>query len=209
MREVDGVDGAWLRTERAVVNAILRGVRVIDPLGRLDAVGQDVWIDGGKILAIYHHIDADGRAGRRPDARRRRRAVRALPGVHRPARSSASAGRRRGGDAAERLARGCSRRVHARRRDGQHDTADRHTGACCRSPRHGREPAGVDPAGCGADSRSRGRRAGRHQDVASRPVPSRSATTVATRCRRGSSRSRLPRRDTSTGRCSCIPRTRR
>ena len=42
------------------VNAILRGVRVIDPLGRLDAAGQDVWIDGGKILAIYHHIDAAG-----------------------------------------------------------------------------------------------------------------------------------------------------
>jgi dihydroorotase len=42
------------------VNAILRGVRVIDPLARLDTTGQDVWIDGGKILAIYHHIDADG-----------------------------------------------------------------------------------------------------------------------------------------------------
>jgi dihydroorotase len=42
------------------VNAILRGVRVIDPLGRLDATGQDVWLDGGKILAIYHHIDAAG-----------------------------------------------------------------------------------------------------------------------------------------------------
>ncbi len=42
------------------MNAILRGVRVIDPLGRLDETGQDVWIDGGKILAIYHHIDADG-----------------------------------------------------------------------------------------------------------------------------------------------------
>jgi dihydroorotase len=42
------------------VNAILRGVRVIDPLARLDATAQDVWIDGGKILAIYHHIDADG-----------------------------------------------------------------------------------------------------------------------------------------------------
>jgi dihydroorotase len=42
------------------VNAILRGVRVIDPLGRLDATGQDVWIDGGKILAIYHHIDIPG-----------------------------------------------------------------------------------------------------------------------------------------------------
>jgi len=42
------------------VNAILRGVRVIDPLGRLDATGQDVWVDGGKILAIYHHIEAAG-----------------------------------------------------------------------------------------------------------------------------------------------------
>ena len=42
------------------MNAILRGVRVIDPLARLDTSGQDVWIDGGKILAIYHHIDADG-----------------------------------------------------------------------------------------------------------------------------------------------------
>ncbi len=42
------------------MNAILRGVRVIDPLGRLDAAGQDVWLDGGKILAIYHHIDAAG-----------------------------------------------------------------------------------------------------------------------------------------------------
>ena len=42
------------------MNAILRGVRVIDPLGRLDAAGQDVWIDGGKILAIYHHIEAAG-----------------------------------------------------------------------------------------------------------------------------------------------------
>jgi dihydroorotase len=42
------------------VNAILRGVRVIDPLGRLDAAGQDVWLDEGKILAIYHHIEAAG-----------------------------------------------------------------------------------------------------------------------------------------------------
>jgi dihydroorotase len=42
------------------MNAILRGVRVIDPLARLDASAQDVWIDGGKILAIYHHIDAAG-----------------------------------------------------------------------------------------------------------------------------------------------------
>jgi dihydroorotase len=46
--------------EPFAVNAILRGVRVIDPLGRLDAAGQDVWMDGGKILAIYHHIDAAG-----------------------------------------------------------------------------------------------------------------------------------------------------
>src|ERR1700693_1802667 len=42
------------------MTAILRGVRVIDPLARLDVTAQDVWIDGGKILAIYHHIDADG-----------------------------------------------------------------------------------------------------------------------------------------------------
>jgi dihydroorotase len=42
------------------MNAILRGLRVIDPLGRLDATGQDVWLDGGKILAIYHHIEAAG-----------------------------------------------------------------------------------------------------------------------------------------------------
>lgn len=42
------------------MNGILRGVRVIDPLGRLDAAGQDVWLDGGKILAIYHHIEAAG-----------------------------------------------------------------------------------------------------------------------------------------------------
>ena len=41
------------------MNAILRGVRVIDP-GRLDATRQDVWLDAGKILAIYHHIDAVG-----------------------------------------------------------------------------------------------------------------------------------------------------
>ena len=57
--------GGWGRwclaaPERSAVNAILRGVRVIDPLGRLDAPGQDVWLDGGKILAIYHHIDAAG-----------------------------------------------------------------------------------------------------------------------------------------------------
>ncbi|TME44624.1 MAG: hypothetical protein E6I55_10775 [Chloroflexi bacterium] len=39
------------------VNFILRGVRVIDPLARLDAHGQDVWIDSGRIVAIYHHID--------------------------------------------------------------------------------------------------------------------------------------------------------
>jgi len=39
------------------VNFILRGVRVIDPLARLDAHDQDVWIDSGRIVAIYHHID--------------------------------------------------------------------------------------------------------------------------------------------------------
>ena len=39
------------------MNFILRGVRVIDPLARLDAHGQDVWIDSGRIVAIYHHID--------------------------------------------------------------------------------------------------------------------------------------------------------
>jgi dihydroorotase len=39
------------------MNFILRGVRVIDPLARLDAPRQDVWIDSGRIVAIYHHID--------------------------------------------------------------------------------------------------------------------------------------------------------
>jgi dihydroorotase len=39
------------------MNAILRGVRVIDPLGRLDVAGQDVWIDDGRIVAIYRHIE--------------------------------------------------------------------------------------------------------------------------------------------------------
>ena len=84
------------------MNAILRGVRVIDPLGRLDAVGQDVWIDGGKILAIYHHIEAAGVPIVGPHTRRGLGTVRALPRVHRPARAPAATGRRRGGDAAVR-----------------------------------------------------------------------------------------------------------
>ena len=39
------------------MNFILRGVRVIDPLARLDARSQDVWMDSGRIVAIYHHIE--------------------------------------------------------------------------------------------------------------------------------------------------------
>ena len=38
------------------MNVILRGVRVIDPLARLDAAGQDVWLSEGRIIAIYKHI---------------------------------------------------------------------------------------------------------------------------------------------------------
>jgi dihydroorotase len=38
------------------MNCILRGVRVIDPLARLDATGQDVWICDGRIVAIYRNI---------------------------------------------------------------------------------------------------------------------------------------------------------
>src|ERR1035437_2452135 len=38
------------------MNCIIRGVRVIDPLARLDAVGQDVWLSDGRIIAIYKHI---------------------------------------------------------------------------------------------------------------------------------------------------------
>ena len=40
----------------SVVNVILRGVRVIDPLAKLDASGQDVWISDGRIVAIYRQI---------------------------------------------------------------------------------------------------------------------------------------------------------
>jgi dihydroorotase len=38
------------------MNCILRGIRVIDPLGRRDAVGQDVWLSEGRIIAIYKHM---------------------------------------------------------------------------------------------------------------------------------------------------------
>ncbi|HYA01388.1 MAG TPA: dihydroorotase [Candidatus Binatia bacterium] len=38
------------------MNCILRGVRVIDPLGRRDALGQDVWLSEGRIIAIYKHM---------------------------------------------------------------------------------------------------------------------------------------------------------
>jgi dihydroorotase len=38
------------------MNCIIRGVRVIDPLARLDAAGQDVWLSDGRIIAIYKHI---------------------------------------------------------------------------------------------------------------------------------------------------------
>ncbi|MFN2451751.1 MAG: dihydroorotase [Candidatus Dormibacteria bacterium] len=38
------------------MRVILRGVRVIDPLAQLDAVGQDVWIDRGRIVGIYRRI---------------------------------------------------------------------------------------------------------------------------------------------------------
>ena len=78
-------------TGAPAVNAILRGVRVIDPLGRLDAAGQDVWIDGGKILAIYHHIDAAGVPVVDLTPPHGAGSVRALPRVHRPARPPASA----------------------------------------------------------------------------------------------------------------------
>ena len=39
------------------MNFILRGVRVVDPLARLDAHGQDVWVDSGRIVAIYRRIE--------------------------------------------------------------------------------------------------------------------------------------------------------
>jgi len=38
------------------VNCILRGVRVIDPLARRDATGEDVWLSEGRIIAIYKHM---------------------------------------------------------------------------------------------------------------------------------------------------------
>jgi dihydroorotase len=42
------------------VNCILRGVRVIDPLARLDTTGQDVWIEAGRIIGIYRGIRQTG-----------------------------------------------------------------------------------------------------------------------------------------------------
>ncbi len=38
------------------MNCIIRGVRVLDLRVGLDAVGQDVWISDGRIIAIYKHI---------------------------------------------------------------------------------------------------------------------------------------------------------
>jgi len=38
------------------MNCIIRGVRVIDPLRRRDAAGQDVWLSEGRIIAIYKHM---------------------------------------------------------------------------------------------------------------------------------------------------------
>lgn len=40
------------------MNCILRGLRVVDPVGATDAAGQDVWLSDGRIIAIYRHIDA-------------------------------------------------------------------------------------------------------------------------------------------------------
>lgn len=39
-----------------MMNCILRGVRVIDPLSHRDAAGQDVWLSEGRIIAIYKHM---------------------------------------------------------------------------------------------------------------------------------------------------------
>ena len=38
------------------MNLILRGVRVIDPVARRDAVNQDVWLSEGRIIAIFKHM---------------------------------------------------------------------------------------------------------------------------------------------------------
>lgn len=38
------------------MNCILRGVRVIDPLARRDALNQDVWLSEGRIIAIFRHM---------------------------------------------------------------------------------------------------------------------------------------------------------
>jgi len=42
------------------VNVILRGVRVIDPLGGMDAAATDVWLCDGRIAAVDGHITAPG-----------------------------------------------------------------------------------------------------------------------------------------------------
>jgi dihydroorotase len=42
------------------VNAVVRGVRVIDPLRGVDAVAQDVRIENGRITAIAHGVEPNG-----------------------------------------------------------------------------------------------------------------------------------------------------
>jgi dihydroorotase len=42
------------------MNVILRGVRVIDPLGGVDAEGQDVWLCDGRIAGVDRRIAAPG-----------------------------------------------------------------------------------------------------------------------------------------------------
>src|SRR4029077_15192746 len=41
------------------VNAVLRGIRVIDPLAGRDQVDMDVWLRGGRIEAIERRIRTD------------------------------------------------------------------------------------------------------------------------------------------------------
>lgn len=42
------------------MNLILRGIRVIDPVARLDTTGQDVWIEGGRIVGIFRGVGQIG-----------------------------------------------------------------------------------------------------------------------------------------------------
>ena len=42
------------------MNVILRGVRVIDPLGGVDAEMQDVWLCEGRVAAVGRHVSAPG-----------------------------------------------------------------------------------------------------------------------------------------------------